>query len=68
MERIYLGDMIFPGFAMAVVAWRCITKCDALGWFGLARFCTTVRISHQEQMMFEISSKSSKNWNGRKMI
>ena len=49
-------------------SWRCITKCDALGWFGLARFCTAVRVSKEEHMMFESSSESRQSWNGRKMI
>ena len=39
-------------------SWRCITKRDRLSWFGLTRFCTTVRVSKQEQVMFESSSKS----------
>ena len=29
-------------------SWRCITKCDTLSWFDLARFCTTVRVSEEE--------------------
>ena len=29
-------------------SWCCITKCDTLSWFDLARFCTTVRVSKQE--------------------
>ena len=39
-------------------SWRCITKCDTLSWFDLAKFCTTVMVSEQEKMMFESSSKS----------
>ena len=27
---------------------RCITKCETLSWFDLARFCTTVRVSEEE--------------------
>ena len=29
-------------------SWRCITKCDTLGWLDLARFCTTARVSEEE--------------------
>ena len=29
-------------------SWRCITKWDTLSWFGLARFCTTVRVSKED--------------------
>ena len=47
---------------------RCITKCDTLSWFDLTRFCTTVRVSKEEQVMFESSSKSRKSWNGRQMV
>ena len=43
-------------------SWRCITKRDRLSWFGLIRFRTTVRVSKQEQVMFESSSKSRKSW------
>ena len=49
-------------------SWRCITKCDTLSWFDLTRFCTTVRVSEEEQVMFESSSKSRKSWNGRQMV
>ena len=49
-------------------SWRCITKCDTLSWFDLARFCTTVRVSEEEQVMFESSSKNRKSWNGRQMV
>ena len=48
-------------------SWRCITKRDRLNWLGLTRFCTTVRVSKQEQVMFESSSKSRKSWNGWQM-
>ena len=41
-------------------SWRCITKRDRLSWFDLTRFRTTVRVSKQEQVMFESSSKSRK--------
>ena len=33
-------------------SWRCITKCDTLSWFDLTRFCTTVRVSKKEKVMF----------------
>ena len=46
-------------------SWRCITKCDTLSWFDLTRFCTTVRVSKEELVMFESSSKNRKGWNGR---
>ena len=49
-------------------SWRCITKCDALSWFDLTRFCTTVRVSKGEKVMFESSSKNRKSWNGRQMV
>ena len=49
-------------------SWRCITKCNTLSWFDLTRFCTTVRVSKEEQVMFESFSKSGKSWNGRQMI
>ena len=29
-------------------SWRCIMKSDALSWFDLTRFCTTVRVSKEE--------------------
>ena len=45
-------------------SWWCITKCDTLSWFDLTRFRTTVRVSKQEYVMFESSSKSRKSWNG----
>ena len=48
-------------------SWRCITKRDRLSWFGLTRFRTTVRVSKQEQVMFESSSKSRKSRNGWQM-
>ena len=41
-------------------SWRCITKRDRLSWFDHTRFCTTVRVSKQEQVMFESSSRSRK--------
>ena len=34
-------------------SWWCITKRDRLSWFDLTRFRTTVRVSKQEQVMFE---------------
>ena len=48
-------------------SWRCIIKCDTLSWFSLTRFCTTVWVSKQEQMLFESSSRSRKSGNGRQM-
>ena len=45
-------------------SWWCITKRDRLSRFDLTRFRTTVRVSKQEQVMFESSSKSRKSWNG----
>ena len=49
-------------------SWRCITKCDTLSWFDHTRFRTTVRVSKQEQVMFESSSKNRKSWNGWQLI
>ena len=49
-------------------SWHCIMKWDTLSWLGHTRFCTTVRVSKQEQMMFESSSKNRKSWGGRQMI
>ena len=58
---------MFPGSASGS-SWRCITKCDTLSWLDLTRFCTTVRGSKQEKVMFESSSKNRKSWDGRQMI
>ena len=49
-------------------SWHCIAKWDTLSWFDHTRFCTTVRVSEQEKMMFESSSKNRKSWGGRQMI
>ena len=49
-------------------SWRCITKRDRLRWFDHTRFRTTVRVSKQEQVMFESSSKSRKSRDGWQMI
>ena len=49
-------------------SWRCITKRDGLSWFDHTRFRTTVRVSKQEQVMFESSSKSRKSRDGWQMI
>ena len=46
-----MGGMAFPSCAMAVAGG--VTKRDRLSWFGLTRFRTTVRVSKQEQVMFE---------------
>ena len=48
-------------------SWCCIIKCDALSWFDLTGFCTTVRVSKQKKIMFEGSSKSRMSGNGRKI-
>ena len=50
------------------ISWRCITKCDTLSWLDHTRFRTTVRVSKQEQVMFESSSKIRKSWNGWQLI
>ena len=49
-------------------SWPCITKCYTLSWFDLTRYCTTVRVSKEEKVMFESSSKNRKSWNGRQMV
>ena len=41
-------------------SWHCITKFYTLSWFGRTRFCTTVRVSKREKMMFVSFSKSRK--------
>ena len=46
--------------------WCRITKRDTFRWCDATR-CLTVRISTQEKMVFETSSKSKKSWDGRKM-
>ena len=46
----------------------CITKWHTLSWFDLTRFCTTVRVSKREWVMFESSSKNRKSWTGQQMI
>ena len=56
-----MGGMVFPGCTVAVVG-SCITKCDTLSWFDLARFCTTIRVSEEDYVMFnESSSKNRKS-------
>ena len=49
-------------------SWHCIAKWDTLSWLDHTRFCITVRVSKQEQMMFESSSKNRKIWGGRQMV